>query len=296
MTPFIPPFFLQSVFVTLQCTGYSSMMKAFVLLSSLFFGLCPSLFAHGDIHERIEIATRRIEQHPDSADLYLRRGTLFTEHGEFQKAKTDFEHARAWQPGLNKTLWLMAELYLSVDSPEIALSYISDFLTKEPGHVLGVKTRARIFSQLGQYGNAVKDYKEVINRADQTIPQNYFDLAEVSLLDDESNLEGAIEAISMGIERLGFIISLYEKVIQLEAESGDYETAHELITQVVERLPRHERWLVIKAEMYEKQGLRTEAELCWEKAKEAIRQLPLWLRETETVKEYTVRIDDALKN
>ncbi|MEZ5023836.1 MAG: hypothetical protein R2728_11360 [Chitinophagales bacterium] len=54
------------------------MVKATYILYIFVFILHPTvLLGHGDLHERIEVASEAIQIAPDSAELYLERGILF---------------------------------------------------------------------------------------------------------------------------------------------------------------------------------------------------------------------------
>src|SRR5688572_23198385 len=59
-----------------------------LVLQFLLGTLC--LLPHGDLDQRIIDVSREIAASPDSLELYLKRGELYIQHEEYNKAKHDF--------------------------------------------------------------------------------------------------------------------------------------------------------------------------------------------------------------
>src|ERR1041384_5725242 len=68
---------------------------SFVILS-----LPLALFAHGDLHEQIAIATKLIQKEPRNAALYLKRGELHRAHGDWDAAMADYDRSTELDPRL----------------------------------------------------------------------------------------------------------------------------------------------------------------------------------------------------
>ena len=64
-----------------------------LLLFAAVTAVAPTASAHGSTHEQIAALTIKINLDPRNADLYLRRGELYSDHGNWKSALDDFERA-----------------------------------------------------------------------------------------------------------------------------------------------------------------------------------------------------------
>ncbi len=51
------------------------------------------IFAHDDLEKQISDTTKEIEKTPNNPELYLRRGHLYHQHEEYNKALKDYSKA-----------------------------------------------------------------------------------------------------------------------------------------------------------------------------------------------------------
>ena len=65
---------------------------ALAFLSILLFPV--SLIAHPGSHEAVEHFSRQIEAHPNDQRLYIQRGIVYSNDGQYQQALDDFQSAR----------------------------------------------------------------------------------------------------------------------------------------------------------------------------------------------------------
>ncbi len=97
--------------------------------------LAPSLLhAHGAFHERVALASARIEGDPANAGHYLTRSILYRDHGDFAAALADLERGAQLDPIRREIGLLYGRLYLAWDQPERALAPLEGFLEEQQDH------------------------------------------------------------------------------------------------------------------------------------------------------------------
>ena len=253
-----------------------------------FFFLCLSIcfavaVAHGNLHEQIAGLSKQIEASPDSAALYLKRGNLYHQHGDFKRALSDFERVRERKADLIVVYFYLARLLSDFDRPLAALPHIQTFLEHEPGHLHALLTSATIHAQLGQYSGAVEGYRNAIRVAEEPKPEYYLELSANILRADSGNYQQAIDCLEAGKEALGFLVILQDEMIRIAIANERHEDALRFIDAIIEIIPRKEQWLAKKADLLFKIGNKQEAITIYKNALNAIAQLPKRHRETKRI-------------
>lgn len=207
--------------------------------------------AHGSLHEAIERKSSQIEAQPDDALLHFERGMLYQEHGDIGPALKDFHRALELEPAYQICHLPLAQLYRDTGNFNRALLHINTFLEQEPENPFGYETRASIFQKTGAFIPAVADLRKMIAlKNDNAIrPDDYFNLADGILLAYPGQYGLAIGALEEGVQRLGDIISLQERLVGLEVAAQQYSAALQRIEQVAQALPRQDKWLAKREEV-----------------------------------------------
>jgi tetratricopeptide (TPR) repeat protein len=227
------------------------------------------LFAHGDLHEAIARVSSRIEKDPQDVFLYFERGMLYQEHEELEAALADYERVLTLEPDFHSCLLQMAQIHLLRNQPSLALSQIEEYLNKEPANPFAYKTRAEIRQRLGEHQPAVADLRTMILLKNENAirPEDYFQLSGAILQADPGNHHEAIGALEAGIDRLGPVISLQSRLVDLEVLGGRYAAALARIDRVMVALPVRKTWLQKKAEILELAGRPADAAQALEQAR-----------------------------
>lgn len=262
-------------------------------------GLCWSLgiltaTAHGNLHEQIAKVSKLIEAAPDSAELYLKRGALYHQHGDFEEALADFLVVKRKNSFLKNADLQLALLLSDFDRPTEALPYADAFLKHDSQHLQGLLTRARIYSQLNRHTAAVTDYQQAIAIAHQPKPDYYLELSKSILQADSSDYAQAADCLQQGQERLGFLITLQGELVQLAMRYQQYGDAVQWIEDILKKIPRKEQWLAKKATVLAKMGKSDEASISYQKALTAINQLPRRHRQTARMKDLKAEIEQEM--
>ncbi|MCB0549822.1 MAG: metallophosphoesterase [Phaeodactylibacter sp.] len=222
---------------------------ALLLLMALGLPLTNAL-AHGSLHEAIERKNRQIEAQPDDVLLRFERGMLYQEHGDIGLALKDFHTVLQMEPAYLACHLPLAQLYRDTNEFQKALFHINSFLEQEPDNPFGYGTRASIYQKSGAYLQALADLRQMATlKNDNAIrPDDYFLLADGILLAYPGDYRQAIAALEKGIQRLGDIISLQSRLVDLEMANQDYPAAIRRIEHIMQPLPRKDKWLQKKAE------------------------------------------------
>ncbi|MCB0596854.1 MAG: metallophosphoesterase [Lewinellaceae bacterium] len=207
--------------------------------------------AHGSLHEAIERKSRQVEESPEDALLRFERGLLYQEHGDIGLALEDFHTALQLEPSYQICHLPMAQLYRDTGALEQALLHINIFLEQEPRNPFGYETRASIYQKQSQFIQAVADLRTMAAlKNDNAIrPDDYFKLADGMLLAYPGQYGQAIEALEEGLKRLGDIISLQSRLVELEISAGRYASALQRINQIMAPLPRKDKWLAKRTQV-----------------------------------------------
>ena len=69
------------------------MKKIDLLLVSMLF--CINVFGHGELHDRINLVSQELQLRPNLPELYVKRGGLFMDDGDYQNTILDIEKAKS---------------------------------------------------------------------------------------------------------------------------------------------------------------------------------------------------------
>jgi len=255
----------------------------FFLCNCIFIGFS---FGHGDLHKRIVKVTKEIKATPDSVYLYLKRGKLYYQHESYQKSINDLKKSKNLGYNSVEQKLLLAKAYFKLEEYEISLSYSGDILYDDPENVHAHKIKAQTFLKQGNFCDSAHSFEDVINYASQSFPQNYIDasIAWELLNIDEGNLR-ANSIIEKGIENLGHLISLYNRLIELSIKQENYEFAITKQYRVINLSSRKEAAYYKLSELYMLNNNSKKALENLNLAKQHYNTLPIRLQNTSFMKE-----------
>ncbi|MGH9461291.1 MAG: tetratricopeptide repeat protein [Vicinamibacteria bacterium] len=244
--------------MTLICAAF--------LFCSLSIGAPPAA-AHGPIDEQIALLTKRIQEDPQDATLYLRRGELNGLHEDWDAAWSDFDKATELSPDLTAVDLARGKTLLHARQFRRAQEALDLFLARHPEHPDALLTRARVLLELGGAAASARDYGRAIaglEKLEQSKPEYYLEWTRA--FTEVGDSEHALRALDQGIAILGPIVSLQLPAIDLELTRGQYDAALARLETVSAQSPRVEPWLVRRGEILEQAGRSTEALCAYEEA------------------------------
>lgn len=256
----------------------------------LFFffiiGVVSSVFAHGDLDERILLTTNEIKKDPDSAFLYFKRGKLFFQHNEYKKSLKDLKKSKSLHFEDGEQTLLFARNYFRLEKYKKTLHYADEILEKDAKNVLAIKIKAQALLKLRKYEKSALAFEDVINFTNKTFPENYIDASESwDELNTDYGNEKAMAIVEKGIGQLGELISLYDRLIELSLKQKNYKRAVDYQLHVLTLFPRKERAYYKLCELYILDENYEKASESLKLAKQHFDKLPLRIQNTSFMKE-----------
>ena len=244
--------------------------------ASLPFAARPAS-GHAAIEVQIEDLTRRIENDPGDARLYLRRGELHRVHSDWRAAEADYRAARRIDPGLIEIDFCLGRMLLEQGRPEAAKPELDRFLERKPGDAEGLTLRARAMARLGRRDAAADDYRRALDSlaaraADD--PNTFLELAELLSSGDPPRNDEALGVLDRGIAALGPIVSLELPAVSIEVTLRRYDSALVRLDAIASQSARKEQWILRKAEILRQAGRRSDAENAYREVLAIVAALP----------------------
>ncbi|MEZ5004640.1 MAG: hypothetical protein R2730_16545 [Chitinophagales bacterium] len=258
------------------------MLKFFAILTFIVCLFSANvLFAHGDLHVRIELATAAIQLSPDNAELYLERGILLYQHEKYSESIDDFNHCISLNYNTPKLYLAIAKSQIALNNAESAIQYLDKILKEDQHNVITLRWKARALMQMNQYSEAAYYFEDVIRFANQTFTENYIEAALAwENSDQPNNLENAIAIIEKGISDLGDILILYDKLVELHQLSGNTIEAINIQGKIIDLSNRKERPYYARAVLYQSIGDMESAKADFNQSKMEIKKLPYRIKNT----------------
>lgn len=179
-----------------------------------------SLRAHQELDLFIAEIARQIEESPQSAKLYLKRGELHGEHGDWAASLADFDRAETLDDALLGVRLARSEVYLKMGEPAKAL------LEACPESVRGLLVCARAQSALRELDLADHAYEAAIRLSDSPQPDLYLEWHVMHLeAEPVEQVETALMILDLGMKRLGPLATLQLAAIQCERRRGEIDAA-----------------------------------------------------------------------
>jgi len=251
-------------------------------------GAPATAFAHGDLHDQIAALTERMKSVPAGsiklAVLYLHRGELHRLHGEFKEAEADFDTAAKLDPErkqdkLRDLDLARGRLYLDWGKPTQAKEALDRYVARHGDHPAGLISLAQALVKLGWGIEAVAHLDRAIAKHPQPEPDHFIGRAEILEKLGAKHLDRAVVGLDEGIRRLGPVVTLEAKAIDLEIKLKRWSSALRRVDLLHDGQPRKDIWLARKAEILDLAGQPQRAAQARRKALAAHDKLPPTVRE-----------------
>lgn len=242
-----------------------------------------SVNAHGDFHDQIATVTRQIDQDPTDAMPYLKRGELHRVHRDWAAALNDYARVAQLEPNFATINFFRGRMLLEADRPKAARECLDRFLTKQPDHAEALIARARVLVKLGKANAAAKDFTRALARLREPKPEHYLERAEAVMATGGRRVKEALRGLDEGMKRLGSVLTLQSRAIDLELSRENYDAGLARLEQLIAQSPRKETWLARKGEILRQAGREKEAREAYTAALKAAESLPPAHRRTRAM-------------
>lgn len=259
-----------------------NLLLLFFFLNLVFIN---TAVAHGDIHERIVEVTKAIEISPDSAYLYMKRGKLYFQHESYKKSIKDLKISKNLGYHSDEQNLLLARAYFGLKDFKMSRQYCEEMLSAEPRNVRAIKVLARIYYETGSFRKSALTFEKLIDYSNKSLPENYVEASKAwAALDNGEGERRSIAIINMGIETLGNLISLQQRLIELALINEDYNAAIETQLGIIKLSPRKEAAYYRLSELQSLNNDMEEALVSLNLAKTHFNALPVRLQNTASMK------------
>jgi tetratricopeptide (TPR) repeat protein len=239
--------------------------------------------AHSDLHVQIESVTGRIRQDPHDAMLYLKRGELYRVHGDWDAAQVDYDRVARLAPDFTDIDFFRGKMLLEAGQPKPARRCLDHFLEKQPNHAEALIARARVLAKLDEGEAAASDFSRALGLLPEPKPDYYLERAQVLVCTGDARVEAALRSLDEGIKRLGPLVALQLRAIDLELMRKNPDGALVRLEQLIAQSSRRESWLARKGEILSRAGRTREAREAFAAALKAIESLPAGHRKTKAM-------------
>jgi tetratricopeptide (TPR) repeat protein len=271
-------------------------LRISIFLLLVLFYIPVTSFAHGDLDERIAEVTKEIEMHPDSAYLYFKRGSLRYQHEEYALAAEDLKTSSA--KGYEDVILdlTFSKTYFKLDSQLLALHFANKILTSDSLNVNAMKMVGKAYYAIDSFEQSALAFENVIDHTIRTFPFNYIDAATSwEKTDEVIGFSKAQKMLERGIEELGPIISLYERLIQLGLEHDRLDVAIQYQTAIIDIMQRKEHVLFKRGKMYQMMDKNDLAKADFKSALSSIELLPERAKNNSAMRQLIVDLNSELQ-
>jgi tetratricopeptide (TPR) repeat protein len=241
------------------------------------------LWAHGDLSDQILLTTREIEQHPNDAQLYFKRGELHRFHEDWDLAAADFERATNLDPQLHLVEFARAKLMVEAGRFQSAREILDAYIAEHPEVVQARLIRAQVLVELDDTLAAAKDYSFALERISDPQPEHYLERAKALAHSGEDYSDRAIASLDEGIARFGPLVTLQLYAIELELAKKNYKGALNRLDRITQEANRKEKWLAQRGDILRQAGELDQARAAYAESLNHIARLPKSRRSTPAV-------------
>jgi tetratricopeptide (TPR) repeat protein len=243
--------------------------RCLCLLAPLLMVWGSTALAHPGQHDQLQQVNRHLEQAPTDQDLYVQRGIIYSEGGQYDAALADLLHARTLgEPVL--VAFQLGVLHYRTGDFEAARNYLQQYLERFPNYPPAYDYLARIARDNGDYDLAVAQLQTYFRLQDSPNPGLY--LAAARMLEEQRRYEQALAILDQGQATLGVVPQLQRQAIALERARGQPELALARLQSLGPMLGESPAWRLDMAELQLEIGHRERAAAMIQSAREALAQ------------------------
>lgn len=192
------------------------------VLLCIALGHAVLVVAHPGQHEQLALINAQIERTPQLQALFIQRGMLYSEGGQFNEADADYRRALELGPP-EPVFFELGVLSYRMGKYEDATDYLTRYLDQFPDYPPAYDYLARIARDQADYNSAVAYLRRYFRLQERPSPGHFESAAR--MLAEQQQYADALAVLDQGVAALGLIPQLQRHAIQLELARGRPELA-----------------------------------------------------------------------
>ena len=252
-------------------------MHKFVLaisLGAVVFAAPSAVWADDDVALRIQEISKKIEAAPKDASLRAWRADLHRFARDYDAALADCEAARLLAPRDAQVCTVCGRVLADAGYPRAAKAVAETGLGAAPDDPELRMLHARMLAKLGDALGAWDDYGAVIHGVAAPSPDLFLERSDALAAAGSEHLDRALGGLEEGIMRLGPVVTLELRALELEEKLGRVDAALMRIDRLMADAKRTETWQVRKGDVLHRAGRAKEAAESYRAALAALEALP----------------------
>ena len=258
--------------------------------------------AHGDLDRQLAEVSQLIRearrQRPlpehDLAQMHLDRGELHRLHRNWRAAEADYAQAARYEPEFHTVQRARGHMLLDSGRPRQARAVLERFLRNRENDPEGLLLHAQAMLALGAGPQAVALLDRALASLSRPEPDHFIARADILASLGQPQLLRAVEGLDAGIARLGPLVSLDTRAIEIELQLGRYENALRRVERQAAATIRKDLWQARRAEILDRAGRSEEARAARREALRSLAALPPPLRSRKATLDFEQQLLAAL--
>ncbi|MCA9243401.1 MAG: tetratricopeptide repeat protein [Phycisphaerales bacterium] len=230
--------------------GFERRFRSGFAAALILAASAATAFAHEGIEARIADLSRQIAQSPDDAVLYLRRGEYRRLGSYFNAALIDFGRAAVLAPDLEGLALARGRSLLAIGRIDAALAQLERACCDAPEDPTARVELGRALRAASRYEESAACFAEALRMLPTPRPEHFIEHADVLVL-GPGGAAAAIAALDAGIGRVGAVVSLQLRALELEAQTGECDAALRRVDALIASAHRKEMWHLRRGELLE---------------------------------------------
>ena len=249
--------------------AYSLPLKRAILLSYLVLSGSPLVLAHPGVSAALDYYDHQIEKSLQNQALYIQRGIIYSNDGQYQKAEADFSRAAELGDPVVVS-YDLGVLHYRKKEFDTAKRYFNAYLKRFPDHTKCLEYRARLLRDARDFDAALNDLRRVFALEQRPNPGLYFSAAQMLQSSGGDGIQKALNLIDEANLKLGLMPQLQRYAIDLEIQRNAPIKAIERLQTLKPMLGKSPEWKVEMGELLLNLGRNDEAKQYFREAAEQL--------------------------
>lgn len=234
------------------------------LIGAVALALAAPAGAHPSIDEHERHVQAELAENPEDPDWHTSIGRVSFEKQDWDAALASYATARRLGADDERIALLEGTTYLEAGWPQMAKERFEAILARTPTDAAAHLGRGRAWMKLEHPEKAASDFAVVVATIPSLQPGYVLEYRDALVQADRRG--DAVEALDVGIARLGQVPALQLAAIDTQVEAENYDDALRRLDLLLVTSPDHPQWSARRGEILERAGRTEEARLAYASA------------------------------